>query len=421
MSVRWLARSFMLFALSLAVWACADAGLTVTDGDNGTSTETDYDFTEIPDGDTPPDGDPEASLPDGDIPIDGDPDVLPDGDLDDVEPDLDPEVDVEGPAEHDTDLDAEPAPETDGDAFVDYEPDFEAGGLYVGTENPYSLALMDTAIYDVAKDTQGAPVAMKIFTPAEEGEYAVIVYQHGFLMANHYYTTLLNHIASHGFIVVAPQMYTAGPIPIGQPTAYEEAALALSLYEWLPDHLNGYARVTARMDRLGLSGHSRGGKVIWIVLSEHPELADAVAGVDPVDGQGGPLGGEERIIDGAFDLDFPSLILGTGLGPLAASIFSPACAPEGDNHEQFYAASPSPAFHVIAPEYGHNDMLEDAPIGCTVECTSCLAGPSRAPMRTLTAGLLVAFFRATLQGDVQAFDYLTDTQSAPISVTVETK
>ncbi len=94
------------------------------------------------------------------------------------------------------------------------------------------------------------------------------------------------------------------------------------------------------------------------------------------------------------------------------------CAPAGDNHEQFYAASPSPAWHVVATEYGHADMIdEDA---ARKAAFLCRGNDVRDPMRRLTAGLLVAFFRASLQNDPSAFD-LINASEAPTAVTVEAK
>jgi len=51
----------------------------------------------------------------------------------------------------------------------------------------------------------------------------------------------------------------------------------------------------------------------------------------------------------------------------------------------------------------------------------CPGGSDRAGMRRLTAGLLVAFFRASLQGDATAYAYLTDTAGAPLPIEVEAK
>jgi chlorophyllase len=174
-----------------------------------------------------------------------------------------------------------------------------------------------------------------------------------------------------------------------------------------------------RTDLMGLAGHSRGARVIWWTLKETGRRVQAVAGVDPVDGTGGPLGNEPRVVASAVDLGAPVLVIGAGLGSQSSGFLSPACAPEADNYSKFFAASPSPAGLAVAPEYGHMDMLDDNPTGCGFACTACVDGPSRAPFRQLTAGMLTAFFRGALSGAQNSFDTLSDADAAPVTVTLE--
>jgi chlorophyllase len=130
-----------------------------------------------------------------------------------------------------------------------------------------------------------------------------------------------------------------------------------------------------------------------------------------VDGTGGPLGHQARVVQGSFAFSLPTLVIGTGLGG--------NCAPAGDNHEQFYAASAPPAWHIVVPNAGHADMLDEAT--ALAASSLCPGGPDRAGMRRLTAGLLVAFFRGSLQGDAAAFAYLTDRAGAPLPIESEVK
>ncbi len=67
------------------------------------------------------------------------------------------------------------------------------------------------------------------------------------------------------------------------------------------------------------------------------------------------------------------------------------------------------------------DMLDDNPNGCGLECDACVDGDSRAPMRQLTGGLLVALYTATLQDDPSALDWLDDEASTPVDVAIESK
>jgi len=292
--------------------------------------------------------------------------------------------------------------------------------VYVGTQNVFSPGNLTVQFREVAQDEAGAPVLVRVWYPQEAGTYAVVIFQHGFLMSSGWYSTLLSHLASHGFVVAAPQMYAADGLPLGKPTAAEEAVTALEVHTWVTTQLGTLLGQTVPYaQRLGYAGHSRGGKVQWLVLSGNPTLAQAVAGVDPVDGTGGPLGGEERVVDGPFDFPFPTYVLGTGLGPQSSG-FNSACAPEGDNSVQFYGASAAPAWHVIATEYGHNDVL-DADASCGMTCSVCTAGPTPALFLQLVSGHLTAFFRGALQQDAAAFPILSDLAAAPVEITVENR
>jgi chlorophyllase len=289
------------------------------------------------------------------------------------------------------------------------------GGLYVGTGSPYGAGSLDVTSKSIAEGANGSPLPLEIWAPSTPGTYAVVLFQHGFQLENGFYSTILSQLASHGFIVIAPQLASGFT---GGPTAAEDAVKVTNTLDWLETNLDGELDATPSFGHVGLAGHSRGAKVLWIVMTEDASYGDALVGVDPVDGTGGPLGGEERVIDGTFSFTPPTFILGTGLGPQAQ--FGQACAPDGDNHVQFYGASQSPAWHVVATDYGHMDML-DANSGCGLACSACPAGSELGKMRKLTGGMLVAFFRGSLQGDSSAYSVLMDTNSAPAAITAESK
>ncbi len=281
---------------------------------------------------------------------------------------------------------------------------------FAGKGDPYVPGELAVRTTDIKPCDNGAPTALRIHAPVAPGDYAVILFHHGFMSRNSAYDEVLKHLSSHGFVVVAPQMYEPGLGPLlGHPTAAAEAELASQIVAWLPGNLDNVTGIHARTDRLGISGHSRGGKVAWRTAVADPSRFRAIAGVDPVDGTGGPLGNQPRVVQGQFQFDLPTLVIGTELGG--------GCAPSGDNHVQFYEASPSPAWHIVALGQGHGDMLDEAEAAAAAML--CASGPNRAGMRRLTVGLLVSFFRAALQGDESAYGFLSARQSAPIAITTE--
>lgn len=284
------------------------------------------------------------------------------------------------------------------------------GPLHVGTGDPYAPGDLATKVINLNVCEQEAPVALHIFTPLAPGRYAVVVFQHGLVSKAIWYNEILSHLATHGFVVVAPQMYAPNTFPTAVPSASQEVDLALRVLDWLPGHLSIASGVDADTGRVGLAGHSRGGNVTWGVLEKDATRAMAVAGLDPVDAF---AFNQHGVIQGDFGFPFPSLILGAGR--------SGSCAPSGDNHEQFYAASAPPTWHVVAPGAGHTDFYDSNCDGCDFYRSFCRRGDDPAGTRRLAAGLLVAFFRGALQDDKQAFAYLQDMNASPIPVQIESK
>ncbi len=63
-------------------------------------------------------------------------------------------------------------------------------------------------------ETDLPPKPLLIAVPKAKGKYPVVQFQHGFTLQNHFYSQLLLHLASHGFIVVAPQVRNSLSLPL---------------------------------------------------------------------------------------------------------------------------------------------------------------------------------------------------------------
>ena len=282
--------------------------------------------------------------------------------------------------------------------------------LYLSPGNFYDPGELSVEVISLSDD--GAPVEMDIYTPSECGRYPVVMFQHGFTASIKGYETIMTQLASHGFVVVVPQMYP--PFDgIAAPTPEEEAALGVDIIRWLEKNLQEVVPVNADMRLLGLAGHSRGGQIAYRMALEVPRKIRALAGVDPVDGL--EIFGQTPVISGPLTFRIPTYILGTGLGPILVGGFL-ACAPEEVGPLHFYEANPSPSWLITATENGHADMLDEedfAPV--------CPGGEDRDGMRALTGGSLAAFFSGTLQKNDDALTVLSDVALAPVPVTMEMK
>jgi len=259
-----------------------------------------------------------------------------------------------------------------------------------------------------------APVPMDIYTPPGPGKYPVVFFQHGFTAPIEIYETILTHLASYGFVVVAPQMYP----PDSPPSPEEEVALGVQLISWVEENINHLLPETVKADTesLALSGHSRGGRTAYGMAMSVPEKVKALAGVDPVDSL--VMFGQTLLITGPLTFDIPTYVLGTGLGPVPPpdTQFGLSCAPEDIGHNHFYAANPPPSWHIVATENGHADMIDEEDY-----TEFCPGGPNRDGMRALTGGTLAAFFSGVLRGNYQALFVLTDPSSTPVPVEMEMK
>ncbi|GER43579.1 chlorophyllase [Striga asiatica] len=292
----------------------------------------------------------------------------------------------------------------------------------VPTPDVFSIGNYNTSFIKVEPQTcapnisKCPPKQLLISSPTEGGIYPVLLFLHGYLLYNSFYSQLLQHVASHGFIVIAPQLYC-----IAGADASEEIEATAHITKWVYKGLAHFLppQVRPNLDKLGLAGHSRGAKVAFALLlnrsKSSPDLDrdkdnisskfSAVLGIDPVDGMEKGKQTPPPVLTytpQSFDLrGIGVLVIGSGLGPVKRNPFFPPCAPKGVNHEEFYRECRKPAYYFVANDYGHLDLLDDDTRGLRgkATCLLCKNGESREPMRRFVGGAVVAFLRAYLEGD----------------------
>uniref|UniRef100_A0A3Q7I6E4 Uncharacterized protein n=1 Tax=Solanum lycopersicum TaxID=4081 RepID=A0A3Q7I6E4_SOLLC len=243
------------------------------------------------------------------------------------------------------------------------------------------------------------PKPLLISTPSQGGNFPVILFLHGYLLFNYFYSQLIQHISSHGFIVVAPQLYLVE----GTDTTTDIKSTA-EITNWLPDGLHRYlpSHVGPNLKKLGLAGHSRGGKAAFALtlgkvtnvttdLKFSALILLMVWTTPPV----------LTYIPQSFNLDMAVMVIGSSLGEVKRNPLFPACAPKGVNHRDFYNECVRPACYVVAKDYGHVDMLDDETKGVRGKATYglCKNGKSREPMRRFVGGIVIAFLDDYLKGN----------------------
>ncbi|KAJ8627004.1 hypothetical protein MRB53_020311 [Persea americana] len=268
--------------------------------------------------------------------------------------------------------------------------------------------------------TSSPPKPLLIVRPTEVGEYPVVLFFHGYALCNCFYTDLFKHVASHGYIIVAPQLYHISPC--------KELDYAASVVNWLSEGLQHLLPQDVRPNLLkfALAGHSRGGRAAFAVALGKVQTSlkfSVLLGIDPVAGSSRECQVSPKIltyVPQSFDIDAPILLVGTGLGDKPKMCMMPACAPDGVNHKEFFNESRSPCCYFVAKEYGHMDMLDDDPqpkiIGKMTYCM-CTNGRERQSMRAFVGGVIVAFLEAYWDGkneDLKAI--LQDPDIAPVKL-----
>lgn len=282
---------------------------------------------------------------------------------------------------------------------------------------PGNFSVQSFKVESSAVSSKSRP--LYVVTPTDIGAYPVIQFLHGFLCSNTSYSQLLQHIASHGFVVVAPQGKNSILATVSQEITDEAAVtnwMGTGLQPLLPEN------VTADFTKLGLAGHSRGGDVAFCMALGKAETTlnfSALIGIDPVAGLNTLWMSNPHIlsyIPRSFDLQIPVGVIGTGLGSQKKNFLLPPCAPDGVNHAEFFNECKPPCCYFLAKDHGHMSMLDDGAF--KLGSCGCKSGSQpRNLMRKGTAGIVVAFMKSYLKNDeADLLAILNNPKSAPITL-----
>lgn len=272
------------------------------------------------------------------------------------------------------------------------------GEVDPGAPGPWSTRTLVTSV-----PFGRTPIRLVTVLPESEGPWPLIVFSHGFTLRGDLYRSYADRLASHGFVV---------GLPTYPGLATDHRALADGLHALLSYYTAAAGAAGSPLkgriltEKIGLAGHSLGGKISLLVASEDSRVR-AVAGLDPVDGAGPGMSASERypsvIPDRIAELTVPLLLLGADRA--REPRFGLPCAPEDRNYERIFEAGSGPALEITQLEAGHTQYLDDP--GCGIACFACVTGerPSR-EIRADAQGYLTAFFLAWLSHLETARDWL---------------
>ena len=231
-----------------------------------------------------------------------------------------------------------------------------------------------------------------IYLPDGSGPYPVIVLTHGFQLSPVDYVSYGEHLASWGYVTILPRF--PGNF-LSSPTHAELNDSLADVLDWLdtsPSALGGVADPS----KLGLSGHSMGGK-ISLLLATQDARVDAVFAIDPVDagppGGGSPADYPSVAPELMSALTVPTVLLGE-LQNAVAGGFGPACAPAGENFQSYYSSATNPVMEIEVLGASHMSFLDNP--SCLV-CTFCPSGTDDPQVsKSLTREFMTAFFESEL-------------------------
>lgn len=226
-----------------------------------------------------------------------------------------------------------------------------------------------------------------VFIPGSPGPHPLVSVSPGLQQRSAAYVPYLRRLASHGIIAISHDDFGA----LVQTTAATSALLYL-VGTWLPAmNADAASPLFGKIDvaRVGLGGHSRGGKASLIAAETAP-AGQVVAwfGIDPIDAA--TLSGGVDARDTLASLHLPLTFLGATV--------SGACSPAPDNYEVLYAAANAPAVKISALNAGH--VAFEDPAECRL-CALCNPAGSADPAVVLAYSLryVTAYFARELLFD----------------------
>jgi len=235
---------------------------------------------------------------------------------------------------------------------------------------------LDVDASRLALTRAGRHFGVSLYRPraALPGLRPAVVFLPGFLAPADQYESTARALASRGFLVAVRSRY--GPFVSDRALSASASAIA----DWL------VAEQGADPERLGIAGHSMGGKDAVLAALEDGRFR-AVVAIDPDDR------GEPSVVHGALSrLVAPLLLIGAELGSHAASI----CADRAHDYRRFFAHAPAGTVELTLRGADHVQVMDD-PDRFGLGLCRCGTADSTA-VRIVSRRATVRFFLERLDG-----------------------
>lgn len=128
------------------------------------------------------------------------------------------------------------------------EPGSSQAGRFTVQLSRLSRNFTCTVVYPAISSGQNTP------PDTSQGKFPVIAFGHGFFMQTSYYTSIFNHLASHGFIVIAPQFFDTQHGELAR-----DMLTCINYIKSLNNDSNSPLFGLIDTSSIGVSGHSMGG------------------------------------------------------------------------------------------------------------------------------------------------------------------
>lgn len=217
---------------------------------------------------------------------------------------------------------------------------------------------------------------LAVWAPDSAGKYPVLLFNSGLggLIDANFYSQMMEHIASHGFIILAPYKW------IGFPQSEYQAQWMVEILQWAEENLhqklseNGFnSDLEIDYETMFLMGHSSGSHIGINFMKLGCHSIKGLVLISPVDGVD-PFGFvDDFCITPGESLPFtvPTLLLTAGYdsvpGINIVGDIIPSCAPPDLSNMRFYEALQGPVWLNNATQFGHVDFMNPEVVPIIIE------------------------------------------------------